>query len=200
MLRISIHAPAKGATCSNAYIQQTLLHFNPRTREGCDVNSTANPIHKNISIHAPAKGATRPHTHHGYNHAISIHAPAKGATLLIDMQSLITGYFNPRTREGCDRILQPLNYSTYISIHAPAKGATKLSFAYGGLSGEFQSTHPRRVRQSRNRWKSPSSNFNPRTREGCDEIKITIDRGTNYFNPRTREGCDVLRQIHIRSF
>ena len=59
------------------------------------------------------------------------------------------------------------------------------------------------------------ANFNPRTREGCDPLYLTIgdlrmlisihapvkgatsgrtvlDCPLNYFNPRTREGCDTL--------
>ena len=33
-------------------------------------------------------------------------------------------YFNPRTREGCDRSDNSLAFLVFISIHAPAKGAT----------------------------------------------------------------------------
>ncbi len=32
--------------------------------------------------------------------------------------------------------------------------------------------------------------FNPRTREGCDELSHGNHRATGGFNPRTREGCD----------
>ena len=36
-------------------------------------------------------------------------------------------------------------------------------------------------------------NFNPRTREGCDRV-LDVLHGmlARYFNPRTREGCDLL--------
>ena len=56
--RISIHAPAKGATLS-------------LTEVICPLN---------ISIHAPAKGATLSYAHDSIVSRISIHAPAKGAT------------------------------------------------------------------------------------------------------------------------
>ena len=55
--------------------------------------------------------------------------------------------FNPRTREGCDKLLDgDMEKNLGISIHAPAKGATNLGFLliFGNV------------------------NFNPRTREGCD--------------------------------
>ena len=99
--------------------------------------------------------------------------------------------FNPRTREGCDvlylslLILLVLFQSThprrvrhlicdlyllikFISIHAPAKGATWiLQF--------LLPFYP---------------NFNPRTREGCDDTGMLDTSQTQNFNPRTREGCD----------
>ena len=57
---ISIHAPAKGATCESLYIVISRLV---------------------ISIHAPAKGATYVWQRTMDAYTISIHAPAKGATL-----------------------------------------------------------------------------------------------------------------------
>ena len=35
-----------------------------------------------------------------------------------------------------------------------------------------------------------STNFNPRTREGCDTATISTISFSKNFNPRTREGCD----------
>ena len=77
---ISIHAPAKGATCL----------------------STNNNTIQNISIHAPAKGATRFGGDVNQAIGISIHAPAKGATAPPSKSNTHENYFNPRTREGCD--------------------------------------------------------------------------------------------------
>ena len=36
-IRISIHAPVKGATDWDGNLPLDGLHFNPRTREGCDI-------------------------------------------------------------------------------------------------------------------------------------------------------------------
>ena len=57
----------------------------------------------------------------------------------------------------------------------------------------FQSTHPWRVRllePSNKGWQD--TDFNPRTREGCDISTSWKSWRTAYFNPRTREGCDSV--------
>ena len=38
-LIISIHAPVKGATSPHDDVNRANWYFNPRTREGCDVNT-----------------------------------------------------------------------------------------------------------------------------------------------------------------
>ncbi len=78
--------------------------------------------------------------------AISIHAPAKGATAAnnIDLSSPLD--FNPRSREGSDRIVVfSVISSISISIHAPAKGATIAERTIKPVL-IFQSTLPRRER------------------------------------------------------
>ena len=78
-VRVSIHAPARGATdCevspnAHAQFQSTHPHgvrpwsanslggkrrFNPRTRTGCDVRASVGHSAEEVSIHAPARGAT----------------------------------------------------------------------------------------------------------------------------------------------
>ena len=56
-------------------------HFNPRTREGCDIMEGLYYRQIAISIHAPAKGATIFDSAVETRVNISIHAPAKGATV-----------------------------------------------------------------------------------------------------------------------
>ena len=101
---------------------------------------------------------------------ISIHAPAKGATCRQMLSQLLHHYFNPRTREGCDMLLQSELTSKKL----------------------FQSTHPRRVRQGQAGPNYRAGNFNPRTREGCDATETSRAERPANFNPRTREGCDLL--------
>ena len=56
---ISIHAPARGATRSYyEIIYDKPRDFNPRTREGCDGIIYQHNQLLFISIHAPARGAT----------------------------------------------------------------------------------------------------------------------------------------------
>ena len=123
-LRISIHAPAKGAT-------QTISV------------ATATQV---ISIHAPAKGATK-------DSGISA-TSSKFQSTLPRRERLNEGFalnnlqsdFNPRSREGSDKFAFPTNEDDIISIHAPAKGATIPPMTFTKLIMPFQSTLPRRER------------------------------------------------------
>ena len=77
--KVSIHAPAGGATGQNFAFSR---HFE-------------------VSIHAPAGGATvRLRVNHG-GRTVSIHAPAGGATIIYDYVDLEAG-FNSRARRGRD--------------------------------------------------------------------------------------------------
>ena len=78
--RISIHAPARGATGSLEVVKSGGI----------------------ISIHAPARGATPVYRHALEGEKISIHAPARGATKLSPYRLQGYLYFNPRSREGSD--------------------------------------------------------------------------------------------------
>ena len=94
----------KGATYNGYGDLVAVVHFNPRTREGCD------PQFPDllsgfflISIHAPVKGATLGEILQiSAFFVISIHAPVKGATAARQAMPENMRYFNPRTREGCD--------------------------------------------------------------------------------------------------
>ena len=78
--RISIHAPAWGATICAGRASRAAANFNPRTRVGCDVIGYQLVMWIIISIHAPAWGATQSEDTLPSLAAISIHAPAWGAT------------------------------------------------------------------------------------------------------------------------
>ena len=77
---------------------------------------------------------------------ISIHAPAKGATKGTFSFCWRTDHFNPRSREGSDRII-----TLYFSSLDP-----------------FQSTLPRRERRYMIDLPPCKVYFNPRSREGSD--------------------------------
>ncbi len=81
---------------------------------------------------------------------ISIHAPAKGATAII---------------------VAVLIMFALISIHAPAKGATYYGTFDMSILNSFQSTLPRRERPFGIYHRVTGFyNFNPRSREGSDDI------------------------------
>ena len=101
---ISIHAPAKGATGLPDHelrLQEFQSTLPQRERHLEDAEEDEE---EEISIHAPAKGATtnvgasKPERH------ISIHAPAKGATHFLS-SLLGVFYFNPRSRKGSDEVV-----------------------------------------------------------------------------------------------
>ena len=101
--RISIRAPAKGATRASFPDFSPSLYFNPRSREGSDAAQSEILRQKNI---------------------ISIRAPAKGATVQDVIWRGLNTDFNPRSREGSDKIVTENPVESVISIRAPAKGAT----------------------------------------------------------------------------
>ena len=198
--KISIHAPARGATLSPLDRGLIRPDFNPRSREGSDriLRGMAFDLHnfnprsregsdgwqtwdgnKYYIFQSTLPRGERPlldrHTLELSN--ISIHAPARGATLC--------QLFHVCTDKR-------------ISIHAPARGATiPLLFLF-----------------------FPSMHFNPRSREGSDitsvktkpmlkKFQSTLPRGERPstwckasliitdFNPRSREGSDASIQKRI---
>ena len=166
--KISIHAPAKGATikqliqfCCLKKFQSTL----PR-RERLLLKITHQHRHRFQS--------TLPRRE---RHKKSIKADLRQN-------------FNPRSREGSDTLLSVAVLNADISIHAPAKGATK-AVIKTTTAKKFQSTLPRRERlpasivlgqYAQISIHAPAKGATPKCRN-----YITVTRN---FNPRSREGSD----------
>ena len=112
-LRVSTHAPAKGATMFLPLYMHSHTRFNSRAREGRDENIPLLWIRR-ISFNSRAReGRDQAYICQSISFTVSTHAPAKGATggyRAADGDGLC---FNSRAREGRD-----------VSTHAPAKGAT----------------------------------------------------------------------------
>ena len=145
---VSIHAPARGATCPRGIIYPLRPRFNSRTREGCDRAGTEETEEYRQFQFTHPRGVRPLLSLSSLSLSlVSIHAPARGAT-----------FAQPR------RPLQP-----HVSIHAPARGAT-----------------PRLVSRSGRR-----TRFNSRTREGCDRRPLSLVVHAVCFNSRTREGCGL---------
>ena len=121
-LKVSIHAPARGATYANAEIM-SCFSFNPRARTGRDAG-----LFRLLGIAE-----------------VSIHAPARGATWTM-LMSQVDYVFQSTRPHGARRHLTPLIQPPQIvSIHAPARGAT-LSRTSCSAIFKFQSTRPHGAR------------------------------------------------------
>ena len=81
--------------------------------------------------------------------------------------------FNPRTHEGCDRIITKINIR-------------QTSFNPRTHEGCDLSEVPCPEGQG---------SFNPRTHEGCDFVLLLLLVQVICFNPRTHEGCDYLKSL-----
>ena len=124
---ISIHAPARGATCPagvfgrwRPLFQSTL----PRgERQKLQYIST-----RTIAIFQstlPRGERLETQKTSGSQSELSIHAPARGATYSPhEIKERLQINFNPRSREGSDEDVTTKVDSLEISIHAPARGAT----------------------------------------------------------------------------
>ena len=127
--KVSIHAPAWGATSMAASVFYSNRSFNPRTRVGCDlVAESIAFIRQHVSIHAPAWGATC--------RACRLAGASNG--------------FNPRTRVGCDwqEKRGACALSRFQSTHP--RGVRRRMMIRLACSVGFQSTHPRGVRRRKN--------------------------------------------------
>ena len=168
--RLSIHAPAQGATPDTPFHPLRITSFQsthprrvrPSTCFGSRCRRTFQSTHPRRVRLAVGGNLTA-------NGGLSIHAPAQGATILHRASAFAgrafnprtragcdsgkrgkrpwVGAFNPRTRAGCDVINgENAEQAIQLSIHAPAQGATL--------------DEPSSVRVL--------TTFNPRTRAGCD--------------------------------
>ena len=101
--RVSIHAPAWGATRDVSRSGHIMLVFQSTRPRGARLDSSFNrSTSVEVSIHAPAWGATIPMHTSRVERVVSIHAPAWGATLAHSTGHTETPCFNPRARVGRD--------------------------------------------------------------------------------------------------
>ena len=91
------------------------------------------------------------------------------------------------------RALLSSSFSSSISIHAPAWGAT---YAGDVMYFRYSDFNPRTRMGCDRFWSTKitrAEDFNPRTRMGCDKIFYGRKTLRYHFNPRTRMGCDTRR-------
>ena len=125
VVRVSIHAPAWGATCRD--YTQTLngTCFNPRARMGRDAKRLP-PSNRRRRFNPRARmGRDLLHRNSATETVVSIHAPAWGATGQFCGEQQQNTRFNPRARMGRDiEAIATIIDRRNVSIHAPAWGAT----------------------------------------------------------------------------
>ena len=188
--RVSIHAPARGATSRSAGRRRPVSMFQstpPRGgRPGRDRRAVASAA---VSIHAPAGGAT-PGLHGSRAQMrVSIHAPARGATTrpARERSRVATLFQSTPPRGG-----RPISGRSHlvvrgVSIHAPAGGRRIASGACDGR-GMFQSTPPRGGRRRLEPGTSMVRCFNPRPRGGATAVPCFDDGADRQFQSTPPRG------------
>ena len=148
---------------------------------------------------------------------ISIHAPAKGATGLFLISAPFLQDFNPRSREGSDRVA--ISSFVYLLYFNPR--SREGSDYVGGFMITLYSDFNPRSREGSDylfctftiffsisihapakgatifscSWRFHIRNFNPRSREGSDLYHWKLHRPGYHFNPRSLEGSDDVQTV-----
>ena len=169
ILRVSIHAPGRGATKHARRRTRKHASFNSRTREGCDATALS---------YRWGTGRFNSRTREGcdycgqfqLNNDKRFQFTHPGGVRLGDiMEGWCSSMFQFTHPGGVRRAFKvKVVPTTQVSIHAPGRGATGT---------------PRTCRRA---WAC----FNSRTREGCDFGCRDTPALYQRFNSRTREGCD----------
>ena len=198
LFAISIHAPVKDATDLLATANYTSLNFNPRTREGCDWG-LENQKCRYLNFNPRTREGC------DLNRMVKtscsrVFQSTHPWRMRLSHRFIIPRNvdFNPRTREGCDEQYDQLILgggkfqSTHpwrmrpefheangkvfeISIHAPVKDATANSYKckdHTLISIHAPVKDATGFIEARKR---TCENFNPRTREGCDNQAAKIN-------------------------
>ncbi len=121
---VSIHAPAWGATATSTRSTRRHACFNPRPRVGGDPAPRRRAGRHPVSIHAPAWGATAAVQIAVLDPSFQSTPPRGGRPACADNVASTRSCFNPRPRVGGDRRHRWPACAGVVSIHAPAWGAT----------------------------------------------------------------------------
>ena len=193
-MRISIHAPARGATLD----QRVQVHrrgfqftpprggrprplekasystyFNSRPRAGGDGGGRPGHVGESNFNSRPRAGGDAGKCPAVPPGAISIHAPARGAT-----------------RGGVGIWIEDR-----ISIHAPARGATRVPQPVPEVQVDFNSRPRAGGDTSSARHSARRMNFNSRPRAGGDTGSAHLHLPCLHFNSRPRAGGDASAEL-----
>ena len=210
--RISIHAPAWGATVCSGFRPHVAQFQSTRPRGARREKVEGFGVRISISIHAPAWGATCADGRANPSHHISIHAPTRGATFSF-MSFTFAGLFqstrprgarpltkkkfttlldfNPRAHAGrdcCRCACQGGHWHFNPRAHA---GRDTALVRRGQRRDHFNPrAHAGRDGSSR-RQTTSAPDFNPRAHAGRDFRSCSSRDSCSYFNPRAHAGRDV---------
>ncbi len=196
--RVSIHAPAWGATPAASRRSWPTSSFNPRPRVGGDLG-TSQPVAPRSSFNPrPRVGGDRTRSAGRVTSVVSIHAPAWGATghrsrgaRGAEFQStpprggrprMRTGRlagqslgFNPRPRVGGDASDRPDRADRQGFQSTPPRGGRRRDGCRRYVPERFQSTPPRGGRPSAIASLVGAARcFNPRPRVGGDPAPLSV--------------------------
>jgi len=174
-MSVSIHAPARGATCCHFIAPILVDRFNPRARAGRDPMASVvlafsacfNPraragrdlVPSSRSAKPSMFQSTRPRgarlLNPGRFSTVSVFQSTRPRGARLDYIKVfgIMNCFNPRARAGRDKVIAAEPSTVRVSIHAPARGATY------GIDPDDEEI----IR------------FNPRARAGRDKFTTRID-------------------------
>ena len=207
-LKVSIHAPAWGATCRVGVFCVVYAVSIHAPAWGATVLISAYPFRNRVSIHAPAWGATpfpvvKPVTYklfqfthprgvrpflgslHQVSSGFQLTHPRGVRLVMRYFIYLLLSCFNSRTRVGCDLTDKSVEKRAEVSIHAPAWGATVIPIPISLVS----------------------ECFNSRTRVGCDSRIVTTScRGKTFqfthprgVRPKVGQKAVAIQEVSIHA-
>ena len=172
--KVSIHAPAWGATSDGAgrpHCRQVSIHA---PAWGATAVGDAARDAVGVSIHAPAWGATNSLPELRRAMAVSIHAPAWGATGEGGTLDACLPRFNPRSRVGSDASNWAASVPTARFQSTLPRGERLTATMHFLFTSKFQSTLPRGERRQFVSRRAVSFSFNPRSRVGSDCALLSV--------------------------
>ncbi len=104
-LRVSIHAPARGATLPALMYRGPILCFNPRPCARGDQTGQESSSYTTMFQSTPLREGRRHHRRHPWGlYQVSIHAPARGATRYGRNSRGVVMFQSTPLREGRQRL------------------------------------------------------------------------------------------------
>ena len=168
-LKISIHAPARGATVPVPVIFCPTGNFNPRSREGSDSDQKLVRLCF-FKFQSTLPRGERPKSEMLQGSSVQFQSTLpRGERPLRIYPAFNSDNFNPRSREGSDPADSILSIASTVFQSTLPRGERQCSSQSLPSLYPFQSTLPRGERLRTSELPEPPHDFNPRSREGSDD-------------------------------